>query len=128
MDNTFSYLTLLLESGIYPYKKRGWLPQAYLIKVNNDIPLNSLAAFNVLQGQGEVDPAGVRDIKVVCVILIPFLNGSKHLIFISADNVHVLLRKIKGLLPLDLYISLPFGTQSNYNDLCHRWGRTMSYG
>lgn len=62
----------------------------YLIEVDHDIAFRPSAALDVLQGQGEVDAPGVRDVEVVGVVLVPFLDGCEHLVLISADNVHVL--------------------------------------
>lgn len=62
----------------------------YLIEVDHDVALWTPAALNVLQGQCKIDPPCVRDIEVVGVILVPFLNRCKHLILIRADDMHVL--------------------------------------
>lgn len=67
----------------------------YLIKVYDDIPFQSSTAFHIFQGQGEVNPSGVWDIQVVCVVLVPLLNSCKHLILNCADNMHVLLKEDK---------------------------------
>lgn len=62
----------------------------YLIEVNHHIPLQPLTTLDIFQGQGEVDPSGVGDVQIVCVVLVPLLNSCKHLILICADNMHVL--------------------------------------
>lgn len=70
----------------------------YLIEVNHHIPLQPLTTLDIFQGQGEVHPSGVRDIEIVCVVLVPLLNSCKHLILIGADNVHVLGKEKRGRL------------------------------
>lgn len=67
----------------------------YLIKVNHDIPLQSSTAFHIFQGQSEVNPSGVRNIQVVCIILVPLLNSCKYLILSCAYNMHVLFKEEK---------------------------------
>lgn len=65
----------------------------YLIKVNHDIAFKASAALHILQGQREVDTTCVWDVQVVRVILVPFLDGRKHLVLICANDMHVLKKK-----------------------------------
>lgn len=62
----------------------------YLIEVYHHIALQVSAALDIFQSQGEVDPSGIRDVEIIRIVLVPFLDCSKHLILISADDVHVL--------------------------------------
>lgn len=70
----------------------------YLIEVNHHIALQPLTTLDIFQGQGEVDPSGVRDVQIVCVVLVPLLHSCKHLILICADNMHVLGKEKRGRL------------------------------
>lgn len=74
----------------------------YLIEVDHDVALRASAALDILQGQGEVDAPGVWDVEVVGVVLVPFLDGCKHLVLIGADDMHVL-NKTQGREEEELY-------------------------
>lgn len=69
----------------------------YLIEVNHHVPIQPLTTLDIFQCQGEVHPSGVRDIQIVCVVLVPLLNSCKHLTLICADNMHVLRKENKML-------------------------------
>lgn len=74
----------------------------YLIEVYHHIALQVLTALDIFQSQSEVDPSGIRDVKIVCIILVPLLNCRKYLILIRADNMHVLEEEYKQVSLLDI--------------------------
>lgn len=86
----------------------------YLIEVYHHIAVQVLAAFDIFQSQGEVDSSGIRDVKIVCIILVPFLNCSKYLILVRADNMHVLGEQYKQILLFGIsLVSTPSAGQHN---------------
>lgn len=59
----------------------------YLVQVQHLVPPYPSGSFDILHGQCEVDPSGVRQVEVIGVILVPLLHRRKNLLLISADDV-----------------------------------------
>lgn len=60
---------------------------SHLIQIQHLVPSDAPCGLDVLHGQGEVDPSGVRQVEVVGVVLVPLLHGGEHLLLIGADDV-----------------------------------------
>ena len=59
----------------------------YLVQIQHLVPPDAPRGLDILHGQGEVDPSGVRQVEVIGVVLVPLLHRRKYLLLISADNV-----------------------------------------
>ena len=79
-----------VSSHVHPGGDKTRPPSPHLIQVQHLVPPDSPGGLDVLHGQGEVDPSGVRQVKVIGVILVPLLHRSKHLLLVCTDDVHVL--------------------------------------
>lgn len=82
-------------SHVFVGKNERFRVMTYLIEVNHHVPIQPLTTLDIFQCQGEVHPSGVRDIQIVCVVLVPLLNSCKYLILSCADNMHVLFKEEK---------------------------------
>lgn len=63
---------------------------SYLQDVDEDILLWLFGAANILQDDGVVDALGVRLIQVICIRLVPLLEGEEDLVLICTYYLDVL--------------------------------------
>lgn len=63
---------------------------SHLKYVNENIFLWLLGAANVLQDDRVVDALGIRLVQVICVWLVPLLEGKEDLVLICTHYLHIL--------------------------------------
>lgn len=65
---------------------------SHLKYVNENVLLWLLGAANILQNDGVVDALGVRLVQVICVWLVPLLEGEEDLVLIRTHYLNILER------------------------------------
>lgn len=73
---------------------------SYLQNVNENILLWLLGAANIFQDDGVVDAFGIWLVQVVCVWLVPLLEGEEDLVLICAHYLNILENETEKLVLL----------------------------
>ncbi len=69
---------------------------SHLEYVNEDVLLWLLGAANIFQDDGVVDALGVRLVQVICVWLVPLLEGEEDLVLIRTHYLDILGTEMEG--------------------------------
>lgn len=69
---------------------------SHLKYVNEDILLWLLGAANIFQDDGVVDALGVRLVQVICVWLVPLLEGEEDLVLVCTHYLDILGAEMEG--------------------------------